>query len=159
MSGYSFLSVWLIAAPRDRVFEALWQSESWPEWWPGLVEATELDPGDPATGLGRRGRYEWRSRIPYPVRFEVVSTRIERPVALEGRATGDLEGTGRWRLFEERGATAILYAWDVQARKRWLRAAGPLLGPLLRWNHDHLMAAGGRGLARRLDAPLLAAGR
>ena len=30
-------------------------------------------------------------------------------------------------------------------------------GPVFKWNHDRLMRSGGRGLARRLGAPLLSA--
>lgn len=153
---YRFLTAWLIAAERERVFDALWDSERWPEWWPGVAEAVETEPGN-ADGIGRRGRYEWRSRIPYPVRFEVVSTRVERPSLLEAEASGAFEGTGRWRLFGEPGVTAVLYDWDVRASKRWMRALAPIADPLFRWNHDQLMRAGGEGLARHLGVPLLAA--
>lgn len=154
--GYRFLTTWLLEAERERVFDALWESERWPSWWRGVLEATEIAPGD-ANGLGRRGRYEWRSRIPYPVRFEVVTTRIEPPALLEGTASGGLEGVGRWRLLADGPVTAVLYEWEVRTTKRWMNALAPFAGPLFRWNHDQIMRWGGEGLARELDARLLAA--
>lgn len=159
MRAYRFLTTWLIGAPRGPIFEALWESERWPAWWPGVIAAREVDRGDPATGVGRRGLYEWRSTIPYPVRFEVVATRVQPPGLLEGRVSGDLIGRGRWRLFGADGpepATAVLYEWEVSTAKRWMNAVAPLAAPVFRWNHDQLMRRGGEGLARELGVPLLA---
>ena len=152
---YRFLTAWLLEIDREPIFDALWDSQRWPEWWPGVIEATETEPGGPG-GVGRRGRYEWRSRIPYPVRFDVVATRIDRPHLLEGVASGGFEGVGRWRLFERDGVTAVLYEWDVRVTKRWMNLLGPLADPVFRWNHDQLMRRGGEGLAARLGARLLA---
>lgn len=91
------------------------------------------------------------------MRFEVVATRIERPWLLEGEASGDLAGVGRWRLFERGGATVVLYEWNVGTTKRWMNRLGPVAGPVFRWNHDQVMRSGGEGLARLLGARLLAA--
>ena len=42
----------------------------------------------------------------------------------------------------------------------WLRGAipgvSPLLAPVFAWNHDQVMAEGGRGLARHLGVALVA---
>ena len=156
MAQYRFLTTWLLDAPREDVWDAIWDSEAWPEWWRGVVEAEELDPGTPC-GVGRRGHYAWRSRIPYPVRFEVVSTLVERPRALAGDASGDLEGIGRWRFLEDDGVTAAIYEWNVRTTKPWMNAIAPVARPFFRWNHDQVMRWGGEGIARRLGCRLLAA--
>lgn len=156
MRQYRFLTTWLLEAERERVFDLIWESERWPEWWPGVIQATEISRGDD-NGVGRRGLYEWRSTIPYPVRFEVTTTRVERPALLEGAATGGLEGVGRWRLFAGPDATAVLYEWNVRTTKRWMNLIGPVAAPLFRWNHDRIMRSGGEGLAHELRARLLAA--
>ena len=154
---YRFLTSWLLESPREPVFELLWDSARWPEWWPGVIEASEIAAGDvEAGGVGRHGRYLWRSFVPYPVRFEVVATRIERPALLEGRASGELEGVGRWRLFEQGEATAVLYEWNVRTTKPWMNLIGPVAAPVFRWNHDYVMRGGGRGIARELGVRLLA---
>ena len=155
MANYEFLTTWVLDAPREDVWDALWESECWPEWWRGVVEATEIDPGTPC-GIGRRGRYAWRSRIPYPVRFEVVSTVVERPHALAGEASGELEGTGRWSLLEDDGNTVVIYDWRVRTTKRWMNLVSPIARPIFKWNHDRVMRWGGEGLARHLGCRLLA---
>jgi uncharacterized protein YndB with AHSA1/START domain len=157
VSRYEFLTTWCIEAPRQRVWDAIYESERWPEWWPGVKATEELEPGD-ERGVGRLGRYEWRSGLPYDLTFEVRSTRVEAPWLLEGEASGELSGLGRWRLFAEpeQGVTAVVYEWKVTAAKPWMSRLGPLARPLFAWNHDHVMRGGGRGLARLLEARLLA---
>ena len=60
---------------------------------------------------------------------------------MAGRATGDLEGVGVWRLFEEGGVTAVIYEWEVEGTRAWMNALGPLPRPIFRWSHDRVMAA------------------
>ena len=152
---YSFLTTWLLEAERERVWDAIWDSERWPEWWQGVEEAVKLAEGD-EKGVGQLGRYVWRSRLPYPVRFEIRTTRVERPHLLEGEATGELEGTGRWRLFEHGRTTAVLYEWNVRTTKAWMNLLAPMARPVFRRNHDWVMRNGGVGIAGLLGARLLA---
>ena len=159
MTVYSFLSTWCLEAPREPVWEAIWESERWPEWWRGVVAAEKLAEGD-ADGLGQVGRYTWRSRLPYDLDFELTTTRVERPRLLEGRAVGELTGTGRWRLFEQDGespVTAVVYEWNVTTTKRWMNLMAPIARPVFEWNHDWVMRNGGEGMARLLGCRLLAA--
>ncbi len=160
MAEYRFLTTWLIEAGRERVWDAIYDSERWPEWWRGVEEAKRIAAGD-ERGIGQLGSYVWRSRLPYPVRFEITTTRVEPPHLLEGDAAGELEGTGRWRLFEQRSGetpvTAVLYEWNVATTKAWMNLLAPIARPVFRWNHDWVMRNGGTGLARELGARLLAA--
>jgi uncharacterized protein YndB with AHSA1/START domain len=159
---YSFLTTWCLEAPRDQVWDAIYESERWPEWWRGVVAAARLVEGDPS-GVGQVSRYTWRSRLPYDLDFEMTTTRVDRPRLLEGRAEGELAGTGRWRLFEEDGAngasaiTAVVYEWNVSTTKRWMNLLAPLARPVFAWNHDWVMRNGGEGLAKLLGCRLLAA--
>jgi hypothetical protein len=121
-----------------------------------VVSVQELDPGD-AERVGSRYRIEWRSRLPYPVRFEFHTDHARRPELMEGTARGELEGSGRWRLFEDGDITAVLYEWNVSTTRAWMNALAPLAKPVFARNHDTVMRWGGEGLARRLDAKLLAA--
>ncbi len=156
MSEYSFLTTWLLESPRQPVWEAIHDQERWPEWWRGVEEAEELEPG--AEGdVGSVSRLVWKSFLPYRVEFEVTTTRVEHPHLLEGHARGELEGIGRWRLYEQEGVTAVLYEWDVSTTKPWMNRLAPLLRPVFEWNHDWVMARGGEGLAKLLGTRLLAA--
>ena len=142
-------------APREPVWDVLDDVMRWPEWWRGVVRVDELDPGG-ANRVGSRYEIEWRSRLPYPLAFEFTTERVERPLMMEGRAEGELAGTGRWRLFEEAGLTAVLYEWNVRSTKPWMNLIGPVARPVFAWNHDVVMRWGGEGLARRVGGRLLA---
>ena len=156
MPGYEFLTTWVLDAPRERVWDAIWESERWPEWWKGVERVVELEPGA-ADGVGKLSRYTWRSKLPYELDFEMRTTRAERPHLLEGQASGELAGLGRWRLFEGGGTTAVVYEWNVATTKRWMNLLAPLLRPAFEWNHDWVMGNGGRGIAQLLGCRLLTA--
>ena len=156
MAEYAFLTAWRVAAPRDAVFEVIHASERWPEWWDGVESVVKLEEGD-AEGRGSLGRYVWRSAMRYRLQFEMRITHVDRPRLMEGSAVGELTGTGTWRLYQDDGATAVLFEWRVRTTRRWMNALAPIARPAFKWNHDRLMRAGGRGLARRLGAELLSA--
>jgi hypothetical protein len=103
-------------------------------------------------------RAEWRSRIPYPVRFDFAVSESVAPVRMFGHATGELAGTGEWRLFEQDDLTAVTYDWRVSTTKRWMNAIAPFARPVFAANHDYVMRGGGVALARRLRAELVAEG-
>jgi uncharacterized protein YndB with AHSA1/START domain len=157
VTDYRFLTTWVLDAPRDDVFEAIWDSERWPAWWPGVESARVLERGDD-DGLGTRGRYVWKSRLPYRLEFDTRVVAVERPRRLEGVVSGELEGTGCWRLFEDDGLTAVTYVWDVRTTAPWMNRLAPVLRPAFAWNHDLVMRWGGEGLARLLGARLVALG-
>ncbi len=157
MAEYSFLTTWLLEAERERVWEAIYDSERWPQWWKGVLEAEKLEEGDDA-GIGQFGRYIWKAKLPYRVEFFIRTTKVERPRLLEGDASGELAGVGRWRLFEQEGVTAVIYEWNVQTTKAWMNALAPVAKRAFKSNHDYVMRNGGAGLAKLLGVPLLAAG-
>ena len=151
---YSFRTVWLIEASRERIFDALWDAQRWPEWWPGLERAVEADPGD-SGGVGRRGRYSFRSMFGYAVGFDAVSTVVERPRLLEAEVSAGFDGYGRWELAEHGSATEITFVWRVSPAEGWIRTVGRRFRPVLVFAHDRVMDAGAKGLARQLDARLI----
>jgi uncharacterized protein YndB with AHSA1/START domain len=155
MPDYSFLTTWLLEAPREPVWEAIYAQERWPEWWRGVEEVEELRPGEDG-GVGTVARMVWKSRLPYRIEFQTTTKRVERPHLLEADAVGELSGVGRWRLFEEGGVTAVLYEWNVETTRAWMNLLAPLARPAFEWNHDWVMAHGGEGIARLLGCRLLA---
>jgi hypothetical protein len=157
MAEYAFLTTWLLESPREPVWEAVHDQANWPSWWRGVEEAEELSRPPGGEDVGTVSRMVWRSLLPYRVEFEVTTTRVERPALLEGHAVGELEGTGRWRFYEQEGVTAVLYEWNVATTVPWMNRLAPLLRPVFEWNHDWVMARGGEGIARLLGCRLLAA--
>jgi len=154
MASYTFLTTWILDAPREEVWDAIYEIERWPSWWRGVRKVEKLEHGGD-DGIGALYRHEWRSVVPYPVRFETRITRIELPHLIEADADGELAGTGRWRFFGGR-ETAVTYEWNVRTTRPWMNVLAPVARPIFRWNHNVVMHQGGQGLADLLGAELLA---
>jgi uncharacterized protein YndB with AHSA1/START domain len=157
VSNYSFLTTWLLEGSREAAWEVLDDADRWPEWWRGVERVTLLEPGDDDR-VGSRYRIAWRSRMPYELEFDFTVRSREAPRLMEGDAVGELTGSGRWRLFQEDGVTAVLYEWNVETTKPWMKLLAPVARPAFEYNHNVVMRWGGEGLARRLGVRLLAAG-
>jgi uncharacterized protein YndB with AHSA1/START domain len=157
MADYQFVTIWRVDAPIERVYEAIRESDKWPEWWPGVKRVEELQAGDDE-GVGNLRRYTWKSKLPYELIFEMRTTRVEPPTLLEGVAVGELDGVGRWTLTEISGATEVRYDWRVKTTKAWMNVLAPIARPFFQWNHDVVMGWGGEGLARLLGVRLLSTG-
>jgi uncharacterized protein YndB with AHSA1/START domain len=151
MNDFVLTTRWIIPASIEAVWGALHDVQAWPRWWKYVREVTELEHGD-KDGVGARHRFVWATRLPYQITFEMQTTRLQRPFAIEGRARGDLDGTGRWELKSVAGGTQVQYEWRVIADKPWMKWLAPLLRPVFIWNHGGVMGAGRDGLLRILAA-------
>jgi len=154
MREYEFLTTWCLDAPIERVFDVLRDSRGYPRWWKGVKSVVALADGDPE-GVGEASRFTWRSVLPYELSFDSRVTRVERPHLIEGTATGELEGTGVWRLYEGSG-TAAVYEWRVHTTRACMNVLAPVARPAFAWNHDIVMRQGADGIARELGARLIA---
>lgn len=139
-SQYVFRSEWRVpgAAPAD-VFAVLADVESYSDWWPQVRRTRRID----ATS----GEVVCRSLLPYDVTF-VMHREVEDAATgvLRARMTGDLTGTSQWTVTAEGDATLAVFDENVSVGKAMLRAAGRLLRPALRFNHDAMMRSGEKGL-------------
>ena len=156
-SSYSFLTTWCVAAPIDRVWDVLADLPGYPDWWKGVRKVEVLEPGEQGDrGVGTLYRMTWRSKLPYSLVFDSRVTRMDEPHVMAGRATGELDGVGVWRLFEGAEGTVALYSWDVSTTAAWMNRMAPLARPAFTWNHGYVMRQGGHGLAQKLGAELIA---
>jgi carbon monoxide dehydrogenase subunit G len=146
LARYRLTTTWLLGAEREAVFDVVRDFERWPEWWPG-VEQVALE--------GDEMEQQWRSRLPYAVRFRAVVDAIEPPERIEGRVEGALRGTGRCRLDEAPEGTTVEFELEVETTEAWMNLVAPFARPVFVWNHSYLMRRGGEGIARRLGAPLV----
>lgn len=156
MSNYTFVTIWCLEAPLELVWNAIVAVERWPEWWRGVERVETLLVGGPG-GLGAMHRYTWKSALPYRLSFDMYVTRISPPYLLEGLASGELEGSGQWRLSNDGTTTTARYDWHVRTTKPWMNVIAPLARPFFVWNHHVVMTWGGEGLAKLLNARLLSA--
>jgi uncharacterized protein YndB with AHSA1/START domain len=149
MAAYRFVTTWHLEAPITAVWDEIYASERWPEWWPSVLSVVVLQNGDDH-GVGAVRRYTWRGALPYKLTFDMTTTAVEKPVRLEGSARGELSGRGCWTLADAGGATTVCYDWQVDANKLWMRVVSPLARRLFEWNHDVVMDRGLEGLRTRL---------
>ena len=155
MAAYEFLTTWCVGAPIEGVWDVIAASDRYPQWWRGVRDALELEPGG-EHGVGALIRLEWRSRLPYTLTFDARVTRSQPPHLLAAQVSGELRGVGIWRLYEGAAGTAAVYSWNVSTTRTWMNRLAPIARPAFAWNHDYVMRAGARGLAQRLGAPLVA---
>lgn len=114
--------------------------ERYPEWWPQVRAVAKID-DDTARVL-------CRAALPYTLDLVLHAISRDAPV-LEVALSGDLHGWVRWTLSEADGGTRTEFEQEVAARGA-LAAASYVARPLLRWNHDRMMAGCRAGLERRL---------
>jgi len=154
MTEFRFVTIWRIEASLPLVCEAIAQCQHWPEWWNGVEKVEELTPGVDG-GIGGLRRFTWKGRLPYRLTFDIRIIRAVPLKVIEGHASGDVEGIGRWHFYYDAPVTIVRYEWQVRTTRRWMSLLAPVARPLFKWNHDQLMRQGGEGLARHLNARLL----
>jgi len=151
---YRFVTVWHIEAPLEEVCDAIYHSLNWPQWWRNVESVEELVPGD-ARGIGSVRRYTWRGRLPYRLTFDICVVHIEPLAAIEGIASGDVEGRGRWSFSVEGAVTIVRYDWQVRTTPVWMNLLALFARPFIEWNHNAVMQQGGEALAHMLNARLV----
>ncbi len=154
MAEFHFVTEWRIEAPLTQVCDAISHCLYWPQWWKGVEKVEEFDPGG-VDGIGCLRRFTWRGRLPYRLTFDMRITRTVPLSILEGRASGEVEGIGRWRFSNDGGVTIVRYEWHVRTNRLWMNIIAPIARPLLKWNHDQVMRQGAEGMARLLNARLV----
>ena len=153
MNNYRFQTVWWTPAAIDRIWYALANYAAWPTWWRGIQTVEVLRRGD-ESGVGTILHQRWRSRLPYTLVFELEMLRIESGKLLEGRASGDLEGTCTWTLFPVNGGMEIRFDVDVRPGRWWMNLPIPFAPRVVCASFETIMGWGREGLARTLYMPV-----
>ncbi len=151
---YRFVTIWNIEAPIEDVCEAIYHSLNWPQWWRNVESVEDLASGD-AQGIGSVRRYTWRGRLPYRLTFDIRVSHIEPLAFIEGIASGDVEGLGRWSFTTDGAVTIVRYEWQIRTTPIWMNLLAVFARPFIKWNHDGVMQQGGEALARMLNARLV----
>jgi hypothetical protein len=147
---YFFRTTWELPAPVSEVWDLIHDAERWPEWWKGVLKVEKIRQGD-ADDVGSVFIQTWKSALPYTLSFTAETTKVEHHKLIEGTASGQLEGIGRW-IFTPRGnETTLVYEWEVKTTSTWMNLLGPLLKPAFSWNHNIVMRWGKEGILKRLS--------
>jgi len=144
MAGeYVFVDEWDVDAPQERVFDALADARTYPDWWTPIYKEVRSD-GPPE--VGRASTQRFSAKLPYTL--ETVSTidSMERPNAFEVDVVGDLRGHGAWTFEPRDGKVHVRFDWRVHADRALLRYLTPLLRPVFRWNHNEAIKSAMKNL-------------
>ena len=148
--NYSFSTSWYINAPLEKVWEIIYKSEEWPQWWKGVLSVTETEKGD-ERGIGSVRTYRLRSPMGYTLSFDLLLTDREEYKYLSGNASGELEGTGSWSFDRGEGMTHVRCHWNVHTNIKWMNAFAFILKPVFKLNHRIVMKWGAKSLAKKLN--------
>ena len=151
---YSFVTNWELRAPLEDVWNAVYNSLEWPQWWRGVKSVIEIQKND-ENGINGIREYTWKSFLPYQLKFSMQLTEKEHLKRLKGVAFGELEGTGEWTFKQELGNVYVQYNWNMVTNKKWMNTFSFLLKPVFKFNHDVVMYWGGKALAKKLGTSLL----
>jgi hypothetical protein len=139
-ASYSFTGTWTLPATPERVHEVLVDLENYPRWWTQVLAVASLGPDD--------ARVLCRSTLPYTLDL-LLHARHRDVMRLEVGIEGDLRGWARWELSPAPDGARLDFTQEVSV-SGWLGRISPLLGPVLRWNHDRMMAGCIAGLSERV---------
>lgn len=146
---FHLVTEWRLAASVETVWREIAAPEEWPDWWRAVRKVETLEPGD-ARGVGAVRRISWRTALPYTITFVTRTTQVEPMRFIEGRAEGELDGTGLWTFAPSADGTQLRYDWRVTVTKPWMRIGAPILRPVFAWNHGVVMRWGRADLEKRL---------
>jgi hypothetical protein len=142
MRSWSFRSSFTMPAPRDRVHGVLVDLERYPAWWRQVRAVAKLGADDALVVC--------RSTLPYSLHLHLHAEN-RSPELLETSIDGDLVGSVRWHLADHPSGTQLDFEQDVTVAGRLLTLGSYAARPLLRWNHDRMMAGCQEGLLSRVD--------
>jgi len=149
MSEYNFTTQWYFNHPVERVWEEIRLMDHWPEWWKYVRHVEKIRDGS-KDEIGSVRRIQWSTALPYKITFDSELIALDYPRRMEGKAFGDLTGTGVWTFEPNAKGTHVRYDWKVKITKKWMNALEPILKPVYKWNHDKVMKSGYEGLVQRL---------
>lgn len=143
MRTYSFRDEWQVDAAPERVWSLISNPTTYPEWWPIYLKAKVLkDTG----GVGSEAVLKFRVLLPYTLTITTRMTRSDPPRVAEGTVTGELDGTWRWTLQPQGGATRVIFEETVTTHKWFLNLIAPLAHRLFAMNHRLAAERGAAGM-------------
>lgn len=150
MSHFQFITEWSFDTSIDSVWAWLTEPERFPSWWPGFEKA-KLISGEKGE-IGSIIQYRVRGDLGLVFDFTMTLERMQKPKYLFLRAAGDFIGTGEWRIQQKENHTHVIYTWEVEVQRWWLRFLSRLPGArkYLQRSHDRVMTTGGANLAKLL---------
>lgn len=146
--AYRFLDQWVVAAPIERVYDAIGDVLAYDRWWTDFVLRSTGDEPPPAPG--KRNELLVKAYLPYKVNFGLEVLEVDAPRRILSRLSKDFDGTGEWRLEENADGTVATLDWRPSVNHPLIRYLTPVLRPLFRSNHNWAMRRGERQIREYL---------
>ena len=155
VAQYHFLSEYTFEGDPERLWSALNDVTTWPTWWSWLKRIEVLRGPTAPGGTGAIYRNTVRAPAGYGLTYDTEITDIEPMRRIDLDSRGDLVGRGRFLVRQQPdGSTFVSFAWLVGTPKPWMSFLAPIARPAFSWNHDQMMTAFGKGLAKTASASL-----
>lgn len=110
-------------------------------WWP----AVRVLAAPPHPRAGDRLALEVRSVFGYRLRLDLTIVDVAPPRRLVAVSAGDLAGRGSLEIARDEHGAALIWTWEVETRRAWMRITGPVLRPAFVVAHTLVMRRGERG--------------
>ncbi len=151
-NDYHFITHWHVPhTTLEEIYATLGNGPDLVRWWPSVyLRATELEPGNPQTGVGKVIDLYTKGWLPYTLRWQFRVTESNPPHGFSLEAWGDFIGRGIWTFAEEGEFVKVTYDWKIRAGKPLLRNLSFLLKPLFSANHRWAMEMGEQSLLLEL---------
>jgi hypothetical protein len=150
-NGYQFITHWRVRASLKEINEILGDAAGLSRWWPSVyLRVTELERGDPQSGVGRVIDLHTKGWLPYTLRWQLKITHSAFPDGFTLTAQGDFTGRGEWLFRQDGDWVEITYHWRVDAEKPLLKYLSFAMRPLFAANHKWAMRMGERSLQLEL---------
>lgn len=149
---YHFITHWTLQGTAGEIAEVLGDATQLARWWPSVyLDVKEVEPGDPATHIGRVVDLYTKGWLPYTLRwrFKVTESRRDRGFTLV--AEGDFVGTGVWTIEQRGDLVDVTYDWRIRVDKPLLRYGTFIFRPIFSANHRWAMARGEESLKLELQ--------
>jgi uncharacterized protein YndB with AHSA1/START domain len=136
------------AAP-GQTWDMLEQTHHYENWWPWMRDLRVR--GEPLTN-GTCFSFTVVAPIPFKMHLEVEISDSREPEHINAVIRGDLAGRASMSFEPSAdGGTASDIEWTVEVVEPRMRAAAPVIRPLLLWGQNWAVEMGLRGFRRHLD--------
>lgn len=135
------------ASPAE-LWEALSQTERFPQWWPWLrdLDGTALE-------VGAVAHCVVQAPLPYTLRFDVAIEDVVLQQQVTTQVSGDLNGPAVLEVAARDGGSSARLTWTLELRDRLLRPLASIARPAMVWAHDRIIEVGLREFERHALAP------
>lgn len=138
--SYHFRARWEFDAPKEAVYEGLYEVIHYPRWWPQFTKVKRIDEDDFEMTV--------RSFFGYDLDYQLKTTKhdLEQGI-LQAKVEGDIHGSITWSIQSNKdGRCIVRFAQDVSTTEWYMNLLAPIVRWAFVWAHNRVMDRGRVGL-------------